>query len=101
MRVTKLNSSKTVLLKVRKYLINWDDDSAFASKLEVKFKNLIYPYWKNYLVLFQCRIPGSLLRLDFLNCSLKLIVEVMGRQHSEFNKFFHRDSRANYLQSIK
>jgi hypothetical protein len=28
-------------------------------------------------------------------------VEVHGPQHSSYNKFFHNDSRLNYLKSIK
>ena len=88
MRVRKLNSSKEILLNIKDYRIDWEKDG--ASKLEIKFRDLIKPYWFNHIVLFQPRIPGSLLRLDFLNCNKRLCVEINGTQHCEFNKFFHK-----------
>jgi very-short-patch-repair endonuclease len=39
--------------------------------------------------------------VDILNATRKIAVEVQGSQHSEYNKFFHGDSRLNYLKSIK
>ena len=53
------------------------------------------------MVLEEFRIPGSLLRCDFLNYTKKIAVEANGSQHEKFNKFFHHDSRAKYFQSIK
>jgi len=99
MRVKKLNSTKEVLIRARDYAIDWEKDG--ASKLEVRFRDLIYPKWKDSIVLFQFRIPGSLMRLDFLNCNKRLVVEIHGPQHENFNKHFHNNSRINYLESIK
>jgi len=99
MKVTKLSSDKIVTLKTSKYIIDWENDG--NSSLEIMFRNLIYPFWKNYIVLFQPRIPGSLLKLDFMNMNKKLAVEIDGEQHGKFNLFFHNKSRANYLSSIK
>ena len=99
MRVFKLGSNKEVLLRINKYRLDWENDG--NSSLEIRFRDLIYPYWRQYIVLFQCTIPGSLLKIDFLNCSKKIAVEINGPQHNSFNKFFHNNSRANYLSSIK
>lgn len=100
MRVSKLNNSnKLVLLNTRKYLINWKDDG--SSSLEKKFIDLIFPFWKNQIILFQCRIPGSLLRLDFLNINKRLVVEIDGAQHNTFNKHFHSNSRNVFLGAIR
>tara|TARA_Y100000310_G_C20282379_1_gene623211 strand:+ start:343 stop:588 length:246 start_codon:yes stop_codon:yes gene_type:complete len=41
------------------------------------------------------------MKVDLLNATKKIAVEVNGRQHSNFNPFFHDNSRANYLASIK
>ena len=41
------------------------------------------------------------MKVDILNATKKIAVEVNGRQHSSFNSFFHNNSRANYLESIK
>jgi len=99
-KVTNLNGfEKKYLLNARKYAIDWEKDG--ASKLERRFKELIRPYWKNQIVLFQARIPGSLLRLDFLNLNKKILVEIDGPQHDEFNKFFHNNSRNEYMRHIQ
>ena len=100
MRVFKFNSlTKLVTLNTSKYKIDWENDG--ASKIERQFRDLIYPYWKNKIILFQPRIPGSLLRLDFLNVTNRICCEIDGPQHGEFNKHFHSNSRMNYLSSIK
>ena len=99
MRVKKLNSDKEFLLTVKKYGIDWENSG--ASSLEIKFRDLIYPHWRNSIILYQPRIPGSLFRLDFLNCNKRLCVEINGPQHDKFNKHFHNNSRMNYLASIK
>lgn len=100
MRVGKLNNpNKQVLLKIAQYKIDWENDG--NSSLEVRFRELIKPYWFHKIVLFQCTIPGSLLKIDFLNCTNKIAVETNGKQHNNFNKFFHNNSRANYLKGIK
>lgn len=99
MKVFKLNSTKEVILKVNKYRIDWQNDG--NSSLERRFRDLIYPFWKNHIVLFQLTIPGSLLKLDFLCLNKRLAVETNGSQHNKFNKFFHNNSRANYLKGIK
>jgi very-short-patch-repair endonuclease len=41
------------------------------------------------------------MKVDLLNATLKVAIEVNGKQHSEFNKFFHSNSRVKYLDSIK
>jgi very-short-patch-repair endonuclease len=99
MRVTKFNSRKEILLRTNKYLIDWQNDG--ASKLEKQFRDLIKPYWFHQVVLFQLRIPGSLLRIDFVNCNKKIAVEINGGQHETYNKHFHRGSRLVWIEHIK
>jgi hypothetical protein len=99
MKVFKFGSlTKLVSINVNKYKIDWEKDG--ASKIERQFRDLIYPYWKNKIVLFQPLIPGTRLRLDFLNATNRLCVEIDGPQHNEFNKHFHNNSRAKFLASI-
>jgi len=38
--------------------------------------------------------------VDIVNATKRIAIEVQGRQHKEFNKFFHK-TRGNYLESIK
>lgn len=99
MKVGKLNNpNKKVVLKIPKYKIDWDKDG--NSSLERDFRDLIFPYWRNDIVLFQCTIPGSLLKIDFLNCTKRIAVETNGEQHNKFNKFFHNNSRTTFLKGL-
>jgi very-short-patch-repair endonuclease len=40
------------------------------------------------------------MKVDLINMTKRIAVEVQGAQHESFNKFFHNNSRANYLKSI-
>ena len=95
-----LNVNGTLVNKnVRKYLVNWEGKS--RSKLQYKFKQFFYPYWKNHIVYEEFPVYGSMLKVDLLNATKKIAVEIQGEQHESFNKFFHDNSRFKYLQSIK
>ena len=41
------------------------------------------------------------MKVDILNATNKIAIEVQGLQHEQFNKFFHKNSRTNYLEGIK
>lgn len=99
MRLKCLNSNKLQRITIKNYLIDWDKPS--VSKPQTTVKNFLYDYWKNCIVLEECRIPGSLLRLDFLNINKKIIIEVSPKNvHDQFNLFFHK-TRIGYLNSLK
>ncbi len=95
-----LNVNGTLVNKnVRNYLIDWQGKS--RSKLQFKFKEFFYSYWKNHIVYEEFPVYGSMLKVDLLNATKKIAVEIQGNQHESFNKFFHDNSRLKYLQSIK
>jgi len=95
-----LNVNGTLVNKnVSKYLVNWNGKS--RSKLQFKFKQFFYPYWKNHIVYEEFPVYGSMLKVDLLNATKKIAVEIQGDKHESFNKFFHDNSRFKYLQSIK
>ena len=98
MRLLNING-KLVNKNVRKNLIEWDIKS--RSNLQYQFKQFFYLYWKNHIVYEEFPVYGSMLKVDFLNATKKIAVEVQGNQHESFNKFFHENSRLKYLQSIK
>ena len=85
--------------KVLKYLINWDKKC--KSKIQFKTKQFLKTYWENHIVYEEFPAYGTRMKVDILNATLKIAIEVQGRQHNEFSKFFHKDSRAKYLASIK
>jgi hypothetical protein len=84
---------------VSRFLIDWNKKS--RSKIQFKVKQFLKTYWKNQIVYEEFPVYGTLMKVDILNATKKIAVEVQGRQHSEFNKFFHKNSASNYLNSIK
>ena len=85
--------------KVSKYLIKWNKKS--RSKIQFKVKQFLKPYWENQIVYEEFPVYGSRMTVDIVNATKRVAIEVQGRQHSEFNKFFHKNSASNYLNSIK
>jgi len=85
--------------KVSKYLISWRKKS--KSKLQFSVKKFLQPYWRNHIVYEEFPVYGTRMKVDFINATKKIAVEVNGPQHDAFHKFFHGNSRAKYLQSIK
>ena len=84
---------------VSKYLINWNKKS--RSKIQFKVKKFLEPFWKSNIVYEEFPVYGTRMSVDILNATKKIAIEVQGRQHSEFNKFFHGNSRLKYLEGIK
>ena len=89
---------KLVGKNVTKYRIDWDKPC--RSKLQFKVKQFLRKYWKNQIMYEEFPVFGSRLKLDFYNATRKIAIEVQGKQHSSYNKFFHKNSRVNYLNSM-
>ena len=85
--------------KVSKYLIDWDKKS--KSNIQFETKQFLKVFWQNHIVYEEFPVYGTKLKVDFINATKKIAIEVNGVQHSQFNKFFHNNSRAKYLESIK
>tara|TARA_Y100000401_G_C8308497_1_gene218342 strand:- start:897 stop:1313 length:417 start_codon:yes stop_codon:yes gene_type:complete len=85
--------------KVSKYLIDWDKKS--KSNIQFETKQFLKVFWENHIVYEEFPVYGTKLKVDFINATKKIAIEVNGVQHSQFNKFFHNNSRAKYLESIK
>ena len=84
---------------VNRFLIKWGGKS--RSLLQKEVKKFFKTYWKNQVVYEEFPVYGTRMKVDFINATKKIAVEVNGPQHSSFNKFFHNNSRMNYLESIK
>jgi len=98
MRLYNING-KLQSRNVSKYLIKWGGKSRSLIQREVK--KFLKTYWKNQVVYEEFPVYGTRMKVDILNATKKIAVEVNGPQHSSFNKFFHKNSRMNYLESIK
>lgn len=97
MKFKKLNSSKLAEINISRWRIDWDYEVSKPQKL---VKDFLKPFWKHHIVLEEFVIPGSRLRIDLLNLTTKIAIEVSPRQHFEMNAFFHK-TKAGYLSSIK
>lgn len=97
----QLPSGKLIWRNDKRYLIDWNKPS--ASKEQTKVKNFLRQYWEKDIVYEEYHLPGGgRLRADFLNVTKKIAIEHQGKgTHNEYNPFFHKNSRTNYLASIK
>ena len=55
----------------------------------------------NHICYEEFPVYGTRMKVDMINMTKRIAVEVQGAQHESFNKFFHGNSRAKYLASIK
>lgn len=95
-----LSNGKSVYRNDKKYLIDWNAPS--RSKEQTIVKEFLKTVWAGDIVYEELSIPGSKLRVDFINATKKIALEHQGKgAHDVFNKFFHNNSRAKYLASIK
>jgi very-short-patch-repair endonuclease len=85
-------------VSISKYFVEWD--KIVGSNAQFSTKQFLRKYWLGETVCEEFRIPGSRLRIDLINFSRKVVVEVSGRQHENFNKFFHKN-RIGFIKSIK
>ena len=89
---------KIVDINPSKYLINWDRAVSGPQK---RAKDFLHQYWKNHVVLEEFCLPNSRLRIDLINLSKGIVLEVSPEAvHAKFNKFMH-GSRAGYLKKLK
>ena len=98
MRLFDING-RLVNKNVAKYSIKWDGKC--RSIIQFKVKKFLEPFWRPHIMYEEFPAFGSLLKIDLLNLTMKIAVEVNGKQHESFNLFFHRGNPANYLKGIK
>ncbi len=84
---------------VSKYRVNWDAEC--RSKFQFEVKQFFKTYWYGQVCYEEFPVYGTRMKVDLINMTKRIAVETQGAQHNEFNKFFHNNSRANYLRSIE
>lgn len=97
MKLKKLNSSVEVNVNIANYKIDWEQKVSGPQK---KVTDFLRQFWEYDYVLQELRVPGSLLRLDIVNITKKIIVEVSpGSTHDKYSKFIHK-SRCGFLKKV-
>lgn len=89
---------KLVNKNVSRQLIKWDGKS--GSIIQFRVKQFLKQYWRGHVVYEEFPVYGSLLRVDILNASYRIAIEVQGEQHTKFH-YFHGGQPMNYLEGIK
>jgi len=83
---------------VSKYKLDWDKKS--RSIIQFQTKQFLRPYWMGHVLFEEFPVYGSLLKVDIMNFTNKVAIEVNGPQHNEFHHF-HNGKPSLYLKSIK
>ena len=90
---------RLVSKNVQKYRIKWEGKC--RSHIQFEVKQFFKPYWINHICYEEFPVYGTRMKVDMINMTKRIAVEVQGAQHESFNKFFHSNSRTKYLESIK
>lgn len=98
MKFKTLDGKERSIKNIKSYIIDWDGKS--RSKFQFEVKKYLKKYWSGDIVFEELKIVGTRLSLDFFNANKKIAIEVQGKQHFSYVKFFHTN-RANYLAQIK
>jgi hypothetical protein len=93
------NGREKKIKNISKYLIDWDSDC--KSGIQKDVKGQIKAYWFADHVFEEFPVAGTRLTLDFYNATQKIAIEVDGNQHYKYNKFFHSNSRQNFLAQLQ
>lgn len=97
MLLTKLKSHNKVNVVPRNN-IDWNKK---VSLPQLIVKEFLYPFWKRDIVEEEFVIPGSKLRIDLLNFSKKIAIEVSPNSyHSKYNNWLHK-SRIGFADKVQ
>lgn len=99
MKFKTLHGSLKRVPKIRKYIVDWDEES--KSKIQFNTKQFLKKYWQNHVVFEEFPVAGTRLSLDFYNATKKISVEVQGAQHRRYVKFFHGGHKMNYMDQLR
>lgn len=88
---------KEVNVNAAKYLIDWD---RAVSKPQKKVKDILRPVWSGNFVCEEFTIPSSRMRVDLINFTQGVVVEVSPKGSHSYNDFFNKN-RSSFLRSVK
>lgn len=98
MKFKTLTGAQRRVQNIRKYLIDWEQES--KSAFQFRAKKFLKKYWSKHVVFEELPVAGTKLSLDFYNANEKIAVEVQGAQHTKFVEFFHK-TKADYINQLR
>lgn len=97
MRLKKV-SGREIWVNPFKYKVKWD--SPCRSKMQKFVKDFLRKYWNSHICVEEFPVLGTRLKCDFINFTKRIIIETNGKQHNEFNSFFHKD-KFDFVKGMK
>lgn len=98
MRFKDLNG-RLRFLNIEKRRIKWDEPS--LSKFQFEIKQFLKKYWQGAVCYEEMPMVGTRLRIDLYNANRRIAIECNGKQHTEYNPFFHAGTKINYWHQIR
>jgi hypothetical protein len=96
MKLSKLNGG--IVNIIPKSKIDWEKKVSIP---QLVVKQFLFPFWKDDIVAEEFVIPGSKLRIDLLNFTKKVAIEVNpDSYHVQYNNWLHK-SRVAFSQKVR
>lgn len=92
-------SGRLINKNVNKRRVDWNGKS--RSILQRMVKDILREIWELDIVYEEFPVFGSRYSLDFYNASKCIALEVQGKQHTQYNQFFHGKNRLNFGEQLK
>lgn len=87
-------------VSIHRYRIDWEPKREVSNPQKL-VKIFLRPYWQSDTVCEEFRLPASKMRLDILNISRLIAVEVSpAATHTQYNAFMH-GSLSGYRNTLK
>lgn len=84
---------------VEKYRVDWE--APCRSKIQFAVKQFLKPFWLGHVVYEEFPVFGTRLKVDIINFTRKIAIEIQGNQHNDFNPFFHNNRLSVWRESMK
>lgn len=85
-------------INVGNHLIDWEDDSLSIFQKDVK--SFLKRYWKHHVVVEEFPVAGSRMRVDFIDFTSGIAIEVNGDQHIRYNKHMHSGDPMKFKSQV-
>lgn len=98
MKLPDFVTGRMVAVNLQPYRMDWD---RVVSKPQKAVKDFLRPYWQAHAMYEEVALPGKgRMRIDLLNTTRGVVIEVSPRSSHSFNKFFHKNDRFTFGAAV-